>query len=191
MTRMFTIHFLTNTCLLRKKFILALTLCCISMPIFAQTDFRMSEDDTPFPRVREINWLNSSYLEKQRRRIDNLARSDIGRQLHGNISDMATLQRIIDRELIANDEKEMLQALGVALGDIYVAENKDLHWMVYEDEEGPSHAVCVENTKECIFAVTMLSRRMAVGVRPKVQEIYDKGLNLVKPYFEQLPFQKN
>ena len=165
-----------------------ITFSGMALPSLAQSDFRLHKDDVAFPRVRDINWMNSTYLEKQRRRVDNLARSDVGRQLHGNMSDIATLQRIVDRELIANDSKEMLQALGVVLGDIYVAENKELQWMVYEDAQGPSHAVCIIDTKHCIFAVTMLSRRMAVGVKPNVQETYTKGLNLIKPFFEKLPF---
>jgi len=165
-----------------------ITFSSMALPSLAQSDFRLHKDDVAFPRVRDINWMNSTYLEKQRRRVDNLARSDVGRQLHGNMSDIATLQRIVDRELIANDSKEMLQALGVVLGDVYVAENKDLQWMVYEDAQGPSHAICIKDTKHCIFAITMLSRRMAVGVKPNVQETYTKGLNLIKPFFEKLPF---
>lgn len=167
---------------------ITITFSSMALPSLAQSDFRLHKDDVIFPLVRDINWMNSTYLEKQRRRVDNLARSDLGRQLHGNMSDIATLQRIVDRELIANDNKEMLQALGVALGDVYVAENKNLHWMVYEDAQGPSHAICLKDTKHCIFAITMLSRRMAVGVKPNVQEIYTKGLNLIKPFFEKLPF---
>lgn len=167
---------------------IVITFSSMALPSFAQSDFRLHKDDVAFPRVRDINWMNSTYLEKQRRRIDNLARSDVGRQLHGNTSDIATLQRIVDRELIPSDSKEMLQALGVVLGDVYVAENKDLQWMVYEDAQGPSHAICIKDTKHCIFAITMLSRRMAVGLKPNVQETYTKGLNLIKPFFEKLPF---
>lgn len=167
---------------------IVITMASTTLPSLAQSDFRLHKDDVAFPKVRDINWLNSTYLEKQRRRVDNLARSDVGRQLHGSMADIATLQRIVDRELIPNDNKEMLQALGVALGDVYVAENKELQWMVYEDAQGPSHAVCIKDTEHCIFAVTMLSRRMAVGVRPNVQETYTKGLNLIKPFFEKLPF---
>lgn len=167
---------------------LVITFSSMALPSLAQSDFRLHKDDVAFPRVRDINWMNSTYLEKQRRRIDNLARSDVGRQVHGNISDIATLQRIVDRELIPSDSKEMLQALGVVLGDVYVAENKNLHWMVYEDAQGPSHAICIKDTKHCIFAITMLSRRIAVGVKPNVQETYTKGLNLIKPFFEKLPF---
>lgn len=158
---------------------------------WAQQDFRLSEDDTPFPIIRPLNWLNSSYLEKQRRTIDNLARREIGRQTHGNKSDIATLQRIVNRSLIEADNKEHLQALGVVLGDIYVDEYRFLLWMVYEDEQGPSHAVCLKDTEHCLFPVTMLSRRLAVGLKPQVIDIYNKGLNLMKPHFPHIPFSGN
>ncbi|WP_188151519.1 DUF3806 domain-containing protein [Teredinibacter waterburyi] len=143
------------------------------------------------PTVRELNWLNKNYLMKQRNSVDALTRAHFGSQIYGNRSDLALLQRIVDENLIEASDTSQLQALGVVLGDVLAKENKELVWMVYEDELGPTQSICVAKTKHCLFPVTMLSRRMEVGIKPNVNKVFNDALAEMKPFLPKLPYSVN
>lgn len=141
-----------------------------------------------FPKIEAMNWLNQKFLTRQRGIIEEIARSNFGRSLQGNQRDIAVLQRIVDANLIQPNETVKLQALGVILGDAYVSESKKLHWKIFTDDLGPTHAVCVDGTKQCIFALTMLSRRMEVGIKPNVSDVYTKGWDAIAPLLPKVPY---
>ncbi len=134
-------------------------------------------------KIQELTWIDEKHLERQRKSVDLLTREYFARPIRGEKSDLGLLQRLVDDELIKRTHKQQLQALGVIIGDIYVKE-LNLEWRVYEDEAGRSRAVCRRRTNDCIFPVTMLSRRIEAGVKPDVQRVYEKGYNLI---FETLP----
>ena len=143
------------------------------------------------PTVRELNWLNKNYLMNQRNSVDALTRAHFGSQIYGNRSDLALLQRIVDENLIERNDTGQLQALGVILGDILAKENKDLEWMIYEDELGPTQSICVAKTKHCLFPITMLSRRMEVGLKPNVNKVFIDAIAEMKPFLPKLPYSVN
>jgi len=149
---------------------------------------KVIRSDDELPKVESLNWLNQNFLTKQRRTIDDLSRTHFGRTIDSNKEDLNTLQRIIDKGLIEKSNTKDLQALGVVLGDVYVKEVKELEWKIFTDELGPTHAVCVKNTKHCIFVMTMLSRRMEVGLKPEVAKVYQKGLDAIKSELPKLPY---
>lgn len=133
------------------------------------------------PRIESLRWVDEGFLERQRKVIDGMTRSEFGVPLRRNRSDLQLLNRIIERELINRFETEKLQAMGVVLGDIYVTE-LGLQWMMYEDREGISRVVCVPEVKECLFPVTMISKRVALGAKPDVEALYERGRELISPY---------
>ena len=171
---------------------LVIFLLIIAPSTLAQSVIYGSDDE--FPRILDLNWLNNNFLNKQRKRVDALTRSEFGIRIKNHVDNENTLeniriiQRVINENKIDQEDKVTLQALGVVLGDVYVANVKELHWKVFEDDLGKSHAVCVEDTKHCIFPITMLSRRVEVGVTPDVQRVYDKGYSLISDYLTKLPF---
>ncbi len=132
-------------------------------------------------KTRELNWLNQQFLDKQRGRIEEITRNNFGRPLRIGSENIALLQRIIDENLIKPNDTLNLQALGVVLGDIYVRYNRKLVWRVYVDDVGKTHAVCIVDTDNCLFPITMLSRRMEVGLKPNVERVFNKGLDSIKP----------
>ncbi len=140
--------------------------------------------------IEELNWLDNSYLEKQVERIDELGRSEFGTPVRGDKSDLELLQRIIYRGLVPKDDSLRLQALGVVLGNVMVAEF-GLEWKKYSDRIGTSRAACIPGTQECVFPVTMLSRRMEVGLMPDVKRIYSEVQEMIKPFQPKLPYQVN
>jgi len=164
----------------------------ISMTLSSATQaqgatFKLYEDDGVGPAIRDLNWLNNTFLNKQRNRIDAITRSNFGRPIRKNKSDIIALQRTIDEELIDTEDTETLQALGVVLGDVYINENNIFEWKVYEDGNA-SHAICIKKSEVCLFPITMLSRRIEAGTKPNVDAIYKKGLKLIEPHLPRKPF---
>lgn len=140
------------------------------------------------PVIKELSWTDESFLNTQRKRIARLADEQIGSPIRGTKDDLSVLQRIIDRELIAQNDTSMQQALGVALGDVMLTAESTLSWRVYEDKRGHSRALCAISVNECLFPVTMLSRRMAVGLKPDVKKVYLDALNLMAESLPALPY---
>lgn len=172
----------------RTFFIFVLALLTLSPFSIAQENLATIHTKNPYPIIHEPNWLNEQFLIKQRNHIDEITRRHFGQQLQIGLTNIPILQRIIDQELIPNSEKLELQALGVVLGDIFLKYDRTLVWKVYEDEEGKSHAVCINDTKHCLFPVTMLSRRIEAGAKVDVMKIYNKGISLIKPVLPKRPY---
>lgn len=146
--------------------------------------------DEPSVKISELNWMDRSYLSKQKAAIDELGRSNFGTPVRGNITDLQLLQRIINKGLISHSDSQTLQALGAVMGDIFISEH-ELSWRVYEDDLGRSRAVCVEDSEYCLFPITMLSRRMEVGIIPDVKQIYSKAVDIIHPHLPAKPFAVN
>ncbi|WP_370978394.1 DUF3806 domain-containing protein [Agaribacterium sp. ZY112] len=169
-----------------------LALCFCSIASQAQITFGPQyEEKKAEAETRELNLMNHQFLDRQRAVADDLLRSKLGRQLHQTRNDLYLIQRMIDRGYLEGADKGTLQAFGAAIGDVYAHENKHLDWRVYEDELGASHAVCVDDTQHCIFPMTLLSRRMQVGVRPDVVKIYGNVLESIKPHIPRLPYSRD
>ena len=146
-----------------------------------------AQDDDEKVEISELGWMDRNHLEKQVQTIDELARIHLGVQVRNNRDDLELLQRIVNRGLIQKDERLKLQAMGAVLGNL-LARELGLKWMVYEDDLGRSRAICVEDTSHCLFPVTMLSRRLEVGVIVNVRDIYDNAKRLIRPYLPKRPF---
>ncbi|MEJ2415547.1 MAG: DUF3806 domain-containing protein [Exilibacterium sp.] len=159
-----------------------ITAFCLSLPLGASA----GEEEI---QIYELSWLDKNHLQKQVERIDDLARTQLGTQIHNNRDDLELLQRIVNKGLIRRDERLLLQAMGAVLGNLLV-EELGLQWMVYEDDLGRSRAACVKDTEHCLFPITMLSRRMEVGIMVKVQDIYDNAVTIITPYLPKSPYQQ-
>lgn len=159
---------------------IAVALCSLfSIIAFAQ------EDNA---KIYDLNWLDRNHLENQVESIDELARTSLGTQIRNNRDDLELLQRIVNKGLINQKERLKLQAMGAVLGNLLVQE-LGLEWKIYEDELGRSRAACVKNTEHCLFPVTMLSRRMEVGIIVNVRTIYDNAVDIITPYLPKSPYE--
>lgn len=133
------------------------------------------------PEMRPLGWLGRHHIENQVAKVDALAREKLGMQVHGDQSDLELLQRIINKGLIKKEDRLMLQAMGAVLGNALQRE-LGMDWTEYEDRLGQSRALCVADTDHCLFPITMLSRRMEVGLLPNVKEVFDYCVELMTPY---------
>ncbi len=114
------------------------------------------------------------YLERQRASIDELTRRHFGNPVRGSkTEDLESLQRLLDKRIINPKNERALQAMGVVFGDL-LAQELDMDWIVYEDKVGRSRALQGEDPNITLFPVTMISRRVSVGIQVDIQKLYDR-----------------
>lgn len=139
--------------------------------------------------ISDMSWMDKNKTEKQIQKINTLAQTKLGVQINQNLDDLYLLQRIVDKELVKNDDSDSQEAMGVVLGNVMLADFAGtLEWKIYEDSLGRSRALCVKKTQECLFPITMLSRRMVIGTKPDVQKIYDDSIDMMKEFLPQIPY---
>lgn len=139
--------------------------------------------------IEQLEWVDKSRMEKELVEINQFAKSKIGRQFNGNLDDLDVIQQLIDRGFIKNDDQERQGQLGLAMGNVFLADFPlTLEWKVYRDHLGRSRALCAKNTEECIFPITLLIRRMQVGTKPNVKKIYYDTVDAMANYLPQQPY---
>jgi hypothetical protein len=151
--------------------------CCFSSAAWAQGKVE----------VRDLNLLERQHNARQIQLIDDIGREKLGQPIRHNKDDLELLQRIIHLGLVDQNDTNAQQAMGVVLGDVLVRE-LGLEWKSYTDHLGESRATCAPNTQECLFPVTMLSRRMAVGLLPNVSKLFEDTSAMIAPYLPQNPY---
>lgn len=156
-----------------------LLLTCFSAAAVAQSGNKVE--------IRDLNWLETQQNARQIEAVDELGRLKLGQPVRGNKDDLELLQRIIHKGLVEQKDEYTQQAMGVVLGEVLVRE-LGLEWKSYTDEIGESRATCAPNSQECLFPVTMLSRRMKVGLLPNVQKLFDETSAMIAPYLPQNPY---
>jgi hypothetical protein len=72
------------------------------------------------------------------------------------------------------DQTLELQALGVVLGDVMVAQ-LGFSWAIVEDELGRSRALRLGESDDLVYPVTMISKRVEKDIRFTVEELYAKA----------------
>ena len=139
--------------------------------------------------IGELSMLDRQYMQQQRELLDQLARSNFGRQFNGNRdNDLELLQRLLDRGLVRPDQTRELQAMGIVMGDLLASE-LDLHWVIYEDKQGRSRALRYRQSDNYLFPATMIARRREVHNTESVQDIYRRAEQSMRAVIPPLPFQ--
>ncbi len=160
---------------------------------FSSTTFAQNGDTLAKYRIEPFRDSDIYYMEKQIEIVNDIAGFNLGRKVQGNFTDLSLLQDIIDRELIDKEDTRSLQALGAVLGEL-LKQELGLDWRVYRDaldqaKTQRSRALCHGDQTPCLFPTTMLSRRMEVGLKPNVKEIYNKAITIIRPSKVVLPYE--
>ncbi len=181
--------------LFNLRTILVATCVLVSNAALAQTPMNVVEkqpttiEQKKEIQIKELGWMDKNRMDQETTKINELAQTKLGIPLRRDLSDISTLQRIVDKELVAMDNFELQQAMGVILGNVMLADFPNtFEWKIYEDKLGRSRALCVRKTNDCLFPVTMLSRRMEVGTKPDVRKIYDDALLRMEKHLPKLPY---
>ena len=176
------------------KPLIALVFVCAVATTNAQTPMNVvSEPTVAAPpkdvAIKELGWMDKSKMEQEITELSELTRSKLGTPIRTDLSDLDTMQRLIDRNIVAQDDYETQQAMGVVLGNLILADFPNtFEWKIYEDEIGRSRALCVKKTSDCLFPVTMLSRRMEVGTKPDVKKIHGDAIMRMEKHLPKLPY---
>ncbi|ACE83495.1 DUF3806 domain-containing protein [Cellvibrio japonicus] len=165
------------------------TLNSVAQTTFGGNTNTTFEKKDPAVTIEDIGWMDKNKISQEVAKINELAQLKLGTSLRTDMSDLDTLQRIIDRDLVKREDYATQQAMGVALGQVFLADfPQTLEWKVYRDNVGRSRALCAKGTQQCFFPVTMLSRRMEVGSKPDVKKIYVDAIDLMKEYLPKIPY---
>jgi hypothetical protein len=126
-------------------------------------------------RIGPLSNSDERLLSRQRSAVDELARRRVGSSLTGGeTDDLRILQVLLDQRVLQPDQIYELQALGVVLGDVMVAQ-LGFSWVVVEDELGRSRALRLRESDELVYPVTMISKRVEADVQFTVDELYAKA----------------
>lgn len=154
-------------------------LLVLSMPALAQDPARISD----------LSPVDQQYMAAQRASVEEIARRYVGKGFTGaREHDITLLQRLLDQRLVRPSQTEELQAMGIILGDV-LANELDMHWVVYQDRVGRSRALRYKKTDNYLFPVTMISRRQEAGSDTPVAAIYQKAVAAMEPVIAPLPYQ--
>lgn len=169
-----------KTLLTTASFCLGIGLCSLAMA--------QSTTQTPLI-IEDLEWVDRSRMEKELVDINQFAQSKIGRKFNGNLDDLDIAQQLVDRGFIKNDDQDRQGQLGLVIANVFLADFPlTLEWKVYRDHLGRSRALCVKNTQECIFPITLLVRRMQVGTKPDVKKIYYDTVEGMAKHLPQQPY---
>lgn len=140
-------------------------------------------------RIGELSYMDLQFMEQQRQIVQDLATINLGRQFSGDKErDLELLQTLLDRQLVRADQVRELQAMGVILGDLLAAD-LDMHWVIYEDNEGRSRALRYRESDNYLFPITMIARRREAGNQTPVMDIYQKAYDIIDTSRSALPFR--
>lgn len=139
-------------------------------------------------RTEALSPLDQRYMETQVARIDELAMRHLNQKLAHDKSDLKLLQELLDKGAVRNNDSETLQAMGVVMGEILKQEH-GLQWGVYIDRIGRSRALEVPGTREFLFPITMISRRVEVGGTVDVAALYAKASTIVEDIRREAQFR--
>ena len=141
------------------------------------------------PETTPLTAIDRQFMENQRSSIDELARARLGRQIHGDKeNDLTVLQQLLDRSLVRAEDRLLLQAMGVIMGDL-LSDELNMPWVVYEDKLGRSRALRLGQTEHYLFPITMISRRAEKGATVNVRAVYGKAVAAMQPHLPPRPFQ--
>jgi hypothetical protein len=126
-------------------------------------------------RIGPLADSDERLLSQQRSAVDELARRHVGSPLTGGTTDdLRVLQELLDQRVLQPDQTYELQALGVVLGDVMVAQ-LGFSWAIVEDELGRSRALRPGESDAIVYPVTMISKRVEADIRFTVDELYAKA----------------
>ncbi|MFK7732519.1 MAG: DUF3806 domain-containing protein [Pseudomonadales bacterium] len=155
----------------------AFTLAWILM---ASSSHSLANSLTAEFQIKPFGPGDTLFLQSQQKLAKDMIYDSLLTRLTGNKEkDLRLLQQLVDRKSLRPDQRRELQALGSVLGQLLKKEFR-LEWVVYVDQLGRSRGLQIDNTRQVMFPLTMISRRLEADARVDVQRIYDKASDIVR-----------
>ncbi len=100
-------------------------------------------------------------------------------RLLGDRDDLDRIQRFLDRTESSVLQTELLEGLGIALGDL-LARRLGLRWCTVEDHSRSMPALRYRDTHILVYALEMIREPIGRGERPNVHELFDATVKSVE-----------
>ncbi len=148
----------------RLAAILLAVLCVLAAaPAFAGNPERVAE-----PNAQDIARLNRGRMLIQRY----LANDDARRKFQTVPGKLGALRAIMKIETIRPGRKDLLEALGIVLGDTFV-QDMGFHWVVFDDALGSHLAIRYRRSNIFLDPLTMIAERVQHGEQVDVLDLYN------------------
>jgi hypothetical protein len=176
------------------KPLIALALLCAIATTDAQTPISAASDPSVVApqthvTIYDLSWMDQSKMEQEIIALSELTTNKIGTPIRIDLGDLDTLQTLINKKIVAQDDYKTQQAMGLVLGNLILADFPEtFEWKIYADELGRSRALCVKKTRHCLFPITMLSRRMEMGTTLDVKKVHRDAITLMEKYLPKMPY---
>jgi hypothetical protein len=103
-------------------------------------------------------------------RVRELAAGHLGREMHGDMSDLDIIQGLLDRGIVDDDD---LESLGLVLGMCLARAIEGLAWVVVDDQYGRTVALQYEKTTLLAYPLTMIAKRILTGKALDVRDMFE------------------
>ncbi len=127
------------------------------------------------PQVYELTKRDTVELALAGVRAEDLIREHLGRELVGDLSDLDTLQALLDLRVVRGVYE--LRCLGTTFGVILTKTIEGVHWVVVEDGLGSAFALTSKQSSLLIFPQDMIARRVLQEGTIDVRQTYDLAFN--------------
>lgn len=132
------------------------------------------EDRSEDRRIEAPNRVDIDVIARALIHADSVVREALGFPLEGTRSDLALIQRLLDSGAMARRAAYTLQALGLAIGKVFVNQNPGYDWWMVKDEHRRDPVIRYQRSSLLTFPRTMLSQRIEGGERVNVRELFEK-----------------
>ena len=156
---------------------------------FSAGSVHAAAQDNQSYEVWEFRDIDREYVNGALQRVNDLTTRHMGARLTGSAAtDLDYLQRLLDDHLVARDDLQTLQAMGVAFAEV-LRKQRYLKWVRYSDREGTSRALQLAHENYFIYPVTVIARRAAVGAEVDVRQLFQRNIAALDAYVESQRYQ--
>jgi hypothetical protein len=126
--------------------------------------------------VRSINPPDNADIDRIAKSLihaNQVVKECLGLELNGTVCDLSLIQQVLASRSIEAEATYTLEALGFAVGDVFVTENPGYDWWMVEDEYGRDPAIRYLHSDLLAHPGSMILRRVEDGEAFDVLELYE------------------
>lgn len=160
-------------------------LIAVAAIVLLMLSARLAAASEELYQIMDLRNADRYFVSLSLERVNELTRSHFGSMLNGSTEhDIPLLQRLLSDKVVAQDNTVMLQAMGIALGEVLKGQ-RELKWVRYLDTKGTSRALQLKHENYFIYPVTLISRRVSAGIEVDIAALYSEILQKLDDYIEQ------
>lgn len=128
-------------------------------------------------------------LAQRWKSICSLVKEDYGYELNQSKDDLLYLQRVIDDDSNDVNNEYAIECLGMAFGGVIASNEEGMDWWVVVDQFGRDVVIRYRQTSIQLDALHMIGKRLEIGEKVDVRELYDSLMDMVTEIKDKGDFQ--